>query len=179
MPYNQCGLAAHYVRWTPGFASRPSHGRYISLGVVLRKTILFLVFLSLPMLASADGEFQFIFGILKDGEQGVELVRETRTIPFITKQEGQIFGAIVIPPSSESYSLQYKLVLPANPSVTSGAGELDRSTREYSSPIYESTDSSASLIWLDDGDPAGEYQIHYYVNGSLIETITFSVEEKI
>ena len=67
----------------------------------MKKIILLLALLFLGIPANADGEYHIEFGILEDRAQGFELITETTKIPYVTKAEGQFFGAIIDPPDSE------------------------------------------------------------------------------
>ena len=118
-----------------------------------------------------------IFGV-QDGAGIVK--KETRILPFITKDEGQVYGIRISPSNNEPYNYYIVAYLPKKPKMLSGAlKEINpgQSTKGIRFPKVKTKGISFSRMWFDDGDPLGTYILELYINDKLYEAIEFEAIE--
>jgi len=138
-------------------------------------------FLLLPLIFAkctfAEDAFEFKFGLLADNENRYQMLEETLSIPYITLNEGQRFGFIIFTDNNK-YKFQSVLYLPSEPKNLSG-DMLGQNSSSWSigikSPIYDLSGEKVQVMWLDKGDPQGEYKLELFIDGKLLKVIQFIV----
>jgi len=100
--------------------------------------------------------------------------KKKKIIPYITRNQGLIFGAIIEPSDDLEYKFHSVLHFPGVPSKLSG-DLIQSPSGEYRSPTYSYTDIGAHTMWLDEGDPSGIYKLEFYINNQLTRVIEFEV----
>lgn len=120
--------------------------------------------------------FDVKFGIL--GEEGGARVLKTETssIPFITRDKGQVFGAVISPSDETSYRFHTVIFLPASPATLTGdLGQVApaQATEGIRSSPQSTTGTTFVEMWFDEGDPKGRYKVELYVNDALLRVVEF------
>lgn len=139
-----------------------------------------IIIILIPLVCSSCGlnEFDIEFGLLGQSDDGFFLREKTNEIPFLTREQGQIYGVNIKPVNEKSYEFYLILYLPGIPqklggdAVFSTASEQGRIIR---SPVYKMSGVTAFPMWLDEGDPVGKYKAEIYANSKLVRTIEYEV----
>ena len=140
-----------------------------------------LIVTSLISCTSKDNtSFDVKFGILEVKDGAGIFKKETRTLPLITKDEGQFYGIYISPPNNEPYNCYIIAYLPGTPKMLSGTvKDIDSSkvTKGLRSPTEKAMGIYILPMWFDEGDPLGKYKLELYINDKLYETIEFEAIE--
>lgn len=124
----------------------------------------------------APTRFDVRFGILST-EDGVRALKsETTSIPFITRDKGQLFGAVISPSDEASYRFHTVIFLPATPAKLTGQiGRVApmQATEGIRSAPQKTSGKTFVEMWFDEGDPMGRYKVELYVNDGLLRVIEF------
>lgn len=120
--------------------------------------------------------FDVKFGILGKDNGSQVLKTETTAIPFITRDKGQLFGAVITPSDEASYRFHTVIFLPAAPAkLTGDLGQVaPAQAPEGIRSAPQTTSGKTSVeMWFDEGDPMGRYKVELYVNDALLRTVEF------
>jgi hypothetical protein len=121
--------------------------------------------------ADTQNGYDVHFGIIGNDIAGKHIIsKETNTIPYKMRDTGFRFGYQIVPHGNNSYVCEDIVRLPSTPrKITGDYGAIKPSKYEMAGgPFME-------VMWLDPGDPAGDYSVEVFVNEKLIKTIKFSV----
>lgn len=124
----------------------------------------------------APTTFDVRFGILGEDNGSRVLKRETTSIPFITREKGQAFGAVISPSDESSYRFHTVIYLPASPAkLTGDIGRVPpaQATEGIRSAPKTTRGKTFVEMWFDEGDPVGRYKVEIYVNDALLRAIEF------
>jgi hypothetical protein len=142
------------------------------------KLLLIFVFAMLTMAMAKQQQYEIEFGLLDQEGSSYYVKEHTLKIPYITKSEGQVFGAVVHPNHNNEYVLTYQVVLPQTPVVLEVDQNKARPAQIVNSPEYRLKGSGAATMWLHDGDPSGNYQLKIKIDGEVMYRGEFTVEPK-
>jgi len=152
--------------------------------IIIRKTskyrwfsalVLFMpVFFSSIVIAEERQNFEIKFGLLEPYSTGFRIKEETYRIPFRTRADGQYFGFVVFPADNLRHYVVYS-VTKAPSELNADPEKLDSSMRVYRSAETSTKGDFAFAMWLDEGDPLGEYVTQVYIDGVLVKQVEFVV----
>ena len=129
-------------------------------------------------------DFQIKFGVVET-RNDVMLVFEDRTsIPLLTKEDGFYFGFTIFPPSNKPYNFDCTLFSPDTATLSNETGEIVEeiapsadSQQQFRFPTRRAEGITTVPMWLDKGDPAGEYRLEVVIDGKATYAVDFSVYE--
>lgn len=147
------------------------------------KFIQFFIFLFLfETVFASDDSFRVEFGILEKVEKLVNksyfVKEETSSIPYVTKKEGQQFGAVIYPSNKKSYRVKYAITLPGRPDKLNLDSNSSAEGKRINSKEIKYKGPYAIAMGLDKGDPVGRYKLEIFVNGEQIFNENFYIEVK-
>lgn len=133
---------------------------------------------SLSVSAYASNKYRVDFGLLELIDGAYKLKESTYKIPYRTKQQGQIFGLIIEPSGNEIFEYSSEIYMPSTPKFYNGEvqKEDEGSSAYYKLPARKADTAIAEIMWLDEGDPVGIYNIKTYINGALFNKFSFEVQ---
>ena len=129
-------------------------------------------------------DFQIKFGIVET-RNDVMLVFEDRTsIPRLTKEDGFYFGFTIFPPSNKPYNFDCIFFSPDTAILSNETGEAIEeikssagSKQQFRYPTRRAEGITTVPMWLDKGDPAGEYRLEVVIDDKATYAVDFSVYE--
>jgi hypothetical protein len=132
--------------------------------------------------ADVQNDYHIRFGIIQGDKVGsYSLAEETTIIPYKLGDTGFRFGYEIVPPKQNAYSCQYVVHLPTPPGkITGGLTQVNPAKPSTTITSHKKEIAGGTYIdamWLDPGDPIGNYSIDVFVNGKIQKTIKFSVEK--
>ena len=128
--------------------------------------------------------FPVKFGVIEN-RNGVALVfEESTSIPLLTKDRDFYFGFTIFPPDNEPYNFSCILLSPDLTKLSNVTGEMiqeiassPNSKQQFRFPTRRAAGITTLPMWLDAGDPPGEYGIEIYLNDELVYSVDFTVYE--
>ena len=128
-------------------------------------------------------DFQVKFGVIEN-RNGVTLVFEDRvSIPLLTRDEGFYYGFTILPPDNEPYNYHCQFYPPETAKVSCETGEViepitsSNNSQGFRLPTRRTQGITTTPMWLDPGDPPGEYRIEIFINDEAIHAVDFVVYE--
>ena len=127
--------------------------------------------------ADTQNDYDVHFGIIEYNTAGKHIIsKETNTIPYRVRDTGFRFGYLIVPHGNYPFDCQDIVHLPSAPNKVTGQYGAIKPSQSLKSPLHETSGGPfMEVMWLDDGDPAGDYSVDVFVNEKLIKTIKFSV----
>ena len=124
------------------------------------------------------------FGVIEN-RNGVSLVFEDRiSIPLYTKDTGFYFGFTIFPPNNQPYNFNCTFFSPDAAKLSNETGEIIEEIRstadskqQFRFPTRKAEGITTMPMWLDPGDPPGEYRIEIFINDEAIHAVDFVVYE--
>ena len=128
--------------------------------------------------------FQVKFGVIEN-RNDVSLVFEDRvSIPLLTKETGFYFGFTIFPPSNKPYNFHCVLFSPDTAILSNVTGEIIEeikssadSKQQFRFPTRRAEGITTMPMWLDKGDPPGEYRLEVFIDDKAVYAVDFSVYE--
>lgn len=129
-------------------------------------------------------DYQVKFGVIEN-RNGVTLVFEDRiSIPLYTRDEGFYFGFTIFPPNNQPYNFNCTFFSPDAAKLSNVTGEIIEEIRstadskqQFRFPTRKAEGITTMPMWLDPGDPPGEYRIEIFINDEAIHAVDFVVYE--
>ncbi len=129
-------------------------------------------------------DFQIKFGVIEN-RNGVTLVFEDKVfIPLLTKEQEFYFGFTIFPPNNKPYNFRCTLFSPDATKLSNETGEIiekvassTESKQQFRFPTRRAEGITTMPMWLDEGDPPGEYRIEIFVNEDEVYAVDFVVYE--
>ena len=94
------------------------------------------------------------------------------------------FGFTIFPPDNEPYNFSCILLSPDLTKLSNVTGEMiqeiassPNSKQQFRFPTRRAAGITTLPMWLDAGDPPGEYGIEIYLNDELVYSVDFTVYE--
>lgn len=129
-----------------------------------------------------DSDFQIKFGVIENRNDATLVFEDRISIPLFTKDEGFYFGFTIFPPDNKPYNFCCTLFSPDEAKLSNETGEIIEeiassvdSKQQFFFPARRAEGITTMPMWLDKGDPVGEYRIEIFINDELIHGVDFSV----
>ena len=125
-------------------------------------------------------EYHFEFGEMHKGNDSLfRVTKQSKKIPLIT--EGKyVFGFVLKRLNSKPFNCQLKIKLPGKTQKQEGISKninVDKNNMlVLPSKVCEG--EWRSVMWFNEGDPAGIWRLYLYIDGTQYKEFDFEVYEK-